>query len=258
MPVNYLTKAIRPLIERPFSIKFLEAQGLLAHNILVSKNPAVAFSGGKDSMIVLFMAVQLKPDILVVYNNTGVEYRLTNDFVQELRKLWNLNLVETHPKKTFWECAEQYGYMTSKTDKGRSHSGNCCYWLKEKPMHEAIKSLKIDALITGLTAVENRQRMLMSTKYGNCHYSKTWGCQRVHPIMWWTEDEVWQYTNDMELPINKMYKPPFSCKRVGCMPCTAYKGWETELSRTNPKLYRLLKLRKDSQYVMPLGGEDKV
>ena len=180
-----LIREVAEKVARPFSEKFMESQGLVAKNLMQFKGKiAVAFSGGKDSLVVLHLAHQLNPDISVVFNNTGVEYPETVSYIKEMADLWNLNLVVTHPEKTFWQCVEQYGFLSSKGETGKRHKGNCCFWLKERPMKEAIKQLGLEALMTGMTAVENRNRMFIAKRYGSCYYSKTWGLQRIHPILW--------------------------------------------------------------------------
>jgi len=243
-----LIKEVADKVNRPFSEKFLETQGLIATNLMKYKgNIAVAFSGGKDSAVILHIAWQLQPDILVVFNNTGVEYPETVNFVKELADKWDLNLIVTHPEKTFWNIAKTKGYDTIKKHK----NNNCCYWLKEKPMRLLVKQLGIQAEITGTTAVENRNRMFHARDDGWCYYLKKNKTQRIHPILWWTPDEVREYITSQELPMNPVYAK--GAERVGCMPCTAHKFWEEQMRKVNPKLYEIIKLRKDHQYVMRLN-----
>ena len=54
----------------------------------------------------------------------------------------------------------------------------------------------------------------------------------------------------MDIPNNPLYAKGID--RIGCMPCTAFVAWESQLQKFNPKLYRIIKLRKDKQYVMEL------
>jgi len=45
---------------------------------------------------------------------------------------------------------------------------------------------------------------------------------RVHPILHWTELDVWKYTKTKNLPINPLYfsKKGKRYRSLGCMPCT--------------------------------------
>jgi len=249
-----LMPAVAKMVNRPFAEKLQEAQYFIAHNIALYKTPAVAWSGGKDSTLVLWLCLKLKPDILTVFNNTGVEYPETVRFIHKLRDKWEVNLIETTPLKRFWDIVAVKGFMNKTKNSNGSHGGVCCADLKEYPMERAQRQYHIDALFTGVTAPESRQRQFTALRLGACYTYKKTGVRKVHPILWWTEVEVRQYHADMDIPLNPMYEK--GCDRIGCMPCTAYKTWESQLSLTNPKLYRLLKLRKDKQYCMDMGSPE--
>lgn len=241
-----LLREVEAQVNRPFSVKLAETKEVIAHHFEeFGDKAAVAFSGGKDSEVVLYLCLQQKPDvdITVVFNNTGVEYPETARFVAELSELWSLNLIVTHPEKSFWDCVEQYGFP-SPHDKRR-----CCYWLKEKPMTLAVRNSDWLGIFDGVTAAESRHRMIRAKTHGSCYHYKAWGICKIHPILWWTKNEVWDFIKRENLPINPIYALE---ERTGCMPCTAHKHWEERLQAVNPKLYRIIKLRKDNQYVMAL------
>lgn len=63
-----------------------------------------------------------------------------------------------------------------------------------------------------------------------------------------SETSAWTYTRDNDIPVNPVYSDIVD--RCGCMPCTAFKTWEGQLSQTNPKMYAHIKKLKDKQYVM--------
>lgn len=249
-----LIPEVAKMVNRPFSEKLLETQGLMALNIGKFRDDiAVAFSGGKDSLLVVHFALLLKPDIKIVFNNTNVEYPETVKFVNWLVSEWNLNLTITDPIMSFWDCVDRWGFTTGKaTHTTKKKNAHCCYYLKEKPMLDYRRENGIKAQFTGITAVENRNRMFSAKQYGWCFYSKSENIQKVHPLMWWTPNEVLEYIADMGIPNNPLYARGMD--RVGCMPCTAFKTWEPQLQKFNPKMYAIIKLRKDKQYVMPEAG----
>ena len=123
-------------------------------------NIAVACSFGKDSITVLYMALKYKPDIKVIFDDTGIEFPETIKYKKEITKKWNLNLIETKPYKdmTFWKCVDKYGLPNTRSNKHKIHSPKCCYYLKEKPAMLKYKELKIRAILTGLTKAESRNR----------------------------------------------------------------------------------------------------
>ena len=246
-----LLREVEEKVNRPFSVKLAETKEVISrHFEEFGDKVAVAFSGGKDSEVVLYLCLQVAPDVPVVFNNTGVEYPETVRFVADLAEQWNLNLTVTHPGKSFWDCIEQYGFADGSKARASGSKAPCCYWLKEKPMLMAIRQNGWLGYFSGETASESWRRMIWARSRGICFHLKKEKVCKIKPILWWSEDEVWQFIRDNNLPVNGAYAR--GAYRVGCMPCTAYKSWEERMQKVTPKLYQMIKLRKDSQYVMEL------
>jgi len=223
---------------------------------------AVACSFGKDSMVVLHMALKVDPDIKVIFENTGVEFPETIEYKEKMKKLWNLNLYETKPLKSFWECVDEYGLPKKRKQKGKgSNAPKCCHYLKEKPAEILQKELGVNAIFTGLQSCESRSRTLIAMRYDNkkapymskeydgdivefCAqrwYTKSTDCWNYHPIMHWSTEDVWDYIKSEGFPMNEVYsKWGGIYPRCGCLPCTAYTSWKKRLPISHPKLYRLL------------------
>jgi len=242
---------------------------------------AVACSFGKDSMAVLHMALKINPNIKVIFENTGVEFPETIKYKNMMVKKWNINLFETKPLKTFWECVDKYGLPTKRKQKGKgSNAPKCCQYLKEKPALILQKKLGINAIFTGLQACESRARKLITKRYDNkkapymskefrgdivefCSqrwFTRHTGQWNYHPIMLWSVKEVWDYTHKNKIPISEVYtKWNGLYPRCGCLPCTAYLNWEKRLSVSHPKLYRMLKSKQNpDQKVLNTSNNEKV
>lgn len=216
---------------------------------------AVACSFGKDSIVVLHMALTFDPCIPVIFCNTGVEFPETIRYKNDLKDRWGLNLIETKPIKGFWQCAKEYGLPGIRGRNKGSNVPQCCQYCKEKPAERAYKDHGIMAVITGITAEESRQRRLLIKRYDNkggeydgirlCgqrYYASTSGLWKYHPIAYWSESDVWNYFQEHDIPINEVYtKWGGIYKRCGCLPCTAYSSWEERLPKSHPKLYQKLK-----------------
>jgi phosphoadenosine phosphosulfate reductase len=212
----------------------------------------VSCSFGSCSVVVLHMALQLNPNIKVVFNNTGVEYPETYAYRDLLKKEWNLNLIETKPIKSFWQCVKQYGFPLYRGSykKGDSKLGKpsfgkpkCCVYLKELPFKKFAQEHTIKATITGLRAGESRARMFAFSQFGqNYSTKKFYNIMKINPIAFWTHGQVWQYLKDNNIPINEIYLK--GKDRSGCMPCTGFLHWEQQLAKTNVKMYHYVqKLR---------------
>ncbi len=207
------------------AIKIIES----AHKIF-KDDLAIAFSGGKDSLVSLHLVLQtLGKDIQVIYNHTTVEFPETVKYVTWLAKEWKLNLVIAKPEIPFFSMVKQMGWA--------SHENRwCCRTHKDSPAHEIMVKKRITAEITGTTRTESVYRRslrpFMLPK-------REPAIIRIHPIYDWNQWEVWKYIEDKNLPYNPLYDIGY--QRIGCWCCpingvSHYK----RLRKTHQKLYSFL------------------
>lgn len=103
--------------------------------------------------------------------------------------------------------------------------------------------MALKATLTGMRAAESRARMFVFSQFGQNYTSHKFGTiTKYNPIAFWTHQQVWDYLKENKIPINEVYLK--GAERTGCMPCTAFKHWEQQLAKTNPRMYRYIqKLR---------------
>lgn len=65
----------------------------------------VAFSGGKDSTVLLDIVRRIYPDVPAVFSDTGLEYPEVRAFVKSID-----NVVFVRPKMNFRDVIGKYGY----------------------------------------------------------------------------------------------------------------------------------------------------
>ena len=237
------------MLDWEFEHKIHYADLLLMKSINKGRH-VVSFSGGKSSLVALHLALKVCSKTPVVFNNTGVMLPGIPQFVRRLSKKWDFELIETRPGRTFWDVKEEYGYPGNRTsDQGKPR---CCYYLKEKPLSEAVKEHGWKILITGMQATESMQRRLWFMKRGgkykmekNMPYPVT----KVNPLSIWTDEDVWHYIHEKDLPYWRGYDE-YDIERTGCLPCTAHIGWEEKMHAISPKLYAKVKREKDQQEVL--------
>jgi phosphoadenylyl-sulfate reductase (thioredoxin) len=188
---------------------------------------AVGFSGGKDSLVILELALKVNPDITIVFNNTTVEFPESVRYTRWLAKEWGLNLQITRPKKSFLTAVKEYGWATYE-------NRWCCTPYKKEPTFEFFDEQGIKAEITGTSRTESRYRMHLTP-------FKVFkdGLIRVNPLYDWNYEEVWAYIRYNNLPYNPLYDLGF--KRVGCW-CCPLKGIThyRKLQHTHTKMYSFL------------------
>jgi sulfate adenylyltransferase subunit 2 len=84
-----------------------------------------------------------------------------------------------------------------------------------------------DSAVVSLQDTELAGWRMFATDFGeDCSHV------RVHPILHWTEQEIWHYIKENRLPYNPLYKSNYVDKKylnngenrrfrsLGCMPCT--------------------------------------
>jgi len=232
--------------EWPLEKKVKWSKKTLSEELDKAERPAVSFSGGKSSEVALHLALSFA-NPRVVHNDTGVVYPETKPFVKELSDKWGFDLTVTEPRKTFWECVDEYGWPETRTAGGTEP--RCCYWLKMEPMRRFIKENRIDLFITGEQATESMQRRVNFLLYGEAFKYRKWSfkdhdLRKAKPLSIWTDDDIWNYLEGQDLPINPAYEK-YDIDRTGCITCTGFDGWEEKMRKFSPALYKRAKREKD-------------
>jgi phosphoadenosine phosphosulfate reductase len=167
---------------------------------------AVAWTGGKDSTVLLHLIKTLfgKVPFKVYFGDTTQHFPELYKFKDKLTKEWNLDIIVGKPKKSYRQVA--------------GDREKCCYALKTQPLNATIKKYKWKALITGIRWDEQEARAdekYFSPRKNPPHI-------RVHPLLHWTEKDIWDYIQKYQLPVNPLYKKGY--RSIGCKPCTKPQG----------------------------------
>lgn len=275
--VKKLRQELAELRDLPLEKKVDLSKQLISEGLSMGK-AAVMWSGGKDSTALLHMVRQQQPDIIVVWNNTGVEFPETWSFIKRMTAEWGLNLHIARPKDgiNFWWCVEKYGWpllgkqiRRSSSEHWKRHlsmrqrkaaevanlSSYCCDWLKKKPVDALVRKLGVKVDILGCMVSESDQRWFAWLDYGEFYLSKKTRRWRLHPMYFWTDDDVWAYHEAYGLPHCELYDKGFyqdgewiPHRRNGCWPCgmdIAFPNNHLSIMRhTHPKLWRFLMVDK--------------
>lgn len=202
------------------------------------QRPALAFSGGKDSTVLLHLVRQVCPDVAVIYGNTTIEFPECVKFSRRLAVDWDLNFHEAVPDVSFWWCVKNYGWPimgksfgvggVAHKDSRRKFfadleargelkgnykvqaevediSSACCTFLKERPSIRVQKRLGADGVFLGILASESRRRMFNFLEYGELYYPKSQKIWKAHPLAIWTDDDIWAYIRRFNVPYASLY-----------------------------------------------------
>lgn len=215
----------------------------------------VAFSGGKDSTIVLWLARKIYPNIRGGFCNTGNEYP---DIVKFVRTFDNIDWI--HPKMKPEEVLAMYGFPLVSKDashqidltRNRPNSkrakqilgiipndskyiqkisnkykyllyepyeitDKCCNKLKKQPAHEYEKLNGVSPIL-GTMADESVMRTKNYIIQGGCNvFRDNGGRNESMPLSIWLEKDVWDCIEKYNIAIADIYKK--GAKRTGCMFC---------------------------------------
>ncbi len=163
-----------------------------------------------EDMIVLHMLRKSRPDIPVLFLETGYHFRETYEYRDRMSREWQLNLVNVEPLESIEEHEARNGRLY------QAHPDRCCKVRKVEPLLRALAGYEI--WFTGL----RREQSPTRANLAQVEKHKLPGGKeliKVSPLASWTWKDVWSYVraNDIEyLPLYDRGYPS-----IGCEPCTA-------------------------------------
>lgn len=183
----------------------------------------VAFSGGKDSQVLLKLTQLAGVHYTAEHNLTTIDPPENVHFIKQYYP--DVRIVR--PQRTFWALCKHHKMMPTQWTRF------CCKDLKETTNEHAVT-------LTGVRRSESarrssRQEIYLQTRRRhpefvtgsfdqfNRHQQTTVECLRgkdkltVNPILDWSEKDVWDFIHHYDLPINPLYTKGY--RRVGCICC---------------------------------------
>lgn len=178
----------------------------------------LAFSGGKDSIVIK----QLSEEAGVKHDT---HYNVTTIDPPEL-----IYFIRNYYEDVIWDRPEQaFVWALVKQGFPQRQRRWCCEKYKEGGGADR-------SVITGIRAAESAKRA--KRKSVEFCYRGT-GKRYINPILQWTDDDVWQFIDDRNLPYCSLYDEGW--KRIGCLFCpnsgTSHRQMETKKYPGYTKLF---------------------
>lgn len=115
----------------------------------------VSFSGGKDSTVLLHIARQVHPDIIGVFDDTGLEYPEIREFVKKQE-----NIIWIKPKQNFKQVLDKYGYPIISKEQSRYISD-----LRNPNVSEKIKNIRLNGTETRRFKLSEKWKPLINSDF---------------------------------------------------------------------------------------------
>ncbi len=170
---------------------------------------AVSFSGGKDSLVTLLLALESGEDFKTFFLDTGIELPETVEYVSEVEKRYGIKIDRISAGDAFFQALEHFG------PPGRDYRW-CCKTCKLGPTTRYILENYPRGLLTliGQRRYESMERMRKGSVWKN-----EWVPNQISasPIQNWTSLEIWLYILWKRAPTNPWYRRGLT--RIGCYLC---------------------------------------
>lgn len=181
----------------------------------------LAYSGGKDSDVILQLAKEAGIKFTARYKNTTIDPPGTIKHCKD-------NGVEiVQPKESFFEIVKKAGYPNR-------FYRLCCARLKEYPTES-------NTVIVGVRREESKKRAERYKEPTICRvYSKTKRVQQILPILYWTQDDVRMFVEDRNIKCHPIYYDSNGIfhaeRRLGCQGCPLMsKKNRVQFFKANPR-----------------------
>lgn len=166
---------------------------------------ALISSFGSESAVLLHLAAQIRPDIPVIFLNTGKLFGETVRYRRRLEtELGLTNILDIKPDAPEVEAEDKSGLLWTRDPDA------CCALRKVRPLDRVLKDF--DASITG------RKRFQSETRSNLAAIEQTAKGFRINPLTDWSQQELHQYIKERGLPVHPLVEDGYLS--IGCMPCT--------------------------------------
>jgi phosphoadenosine phosphosulfate reductase len=167
---------------------------------------ALVSSFGAESAVLLHMAAQIKPDIPVLFLDTGMLFGQTLDYRKSL--VAQLGLTDVR------DLRPQYQDLATQdpsADLWRTDTDACCNIRKVLPLDRALDGF--EGWVTGRKRFQGGDRLrLQVVEVGDG------GKLKFNPLANWNKQQLEAYAAEHDLPAHPLVE--FGYPSIGCWPCT--------------------------------------
>ena len=167
---------------------------------------AMVSSFGSEAAVLLHMVSRLKPDIPILFLDTGMLFGQTLDYRRQLAE--DLGLTDVRDLRPSFE---DLAIHDPSADLWKTDTDACCNIRKVRPLDEALSGF--DAWITGRKRFHGGDRLRLSVVEQGANQIK------FNPLANWDKPVLDAYAARHDLPVHPLVSQGFPS--IGCWPCTS-------------------------------------
>jgi phosphoadenosine phosphosulfate reductase len=190
--------------------KIQNARELIAGELAKNGAACITSSFQAECVVLVHLLKEQRPDIPVLFLETGYHFPETLEYRDQMTRDWNLNLVNLQAKQSVKEQESLFGILN------QTEPSKCCGLRKVEPLFAGIANY--DTWFTALRREQSPTRAnLQEVEPFKLPVGKT--LEKVSPLAGWTNKDVWQYLSRYNIPALSLYDQGYTS--IGCQPCTA-------------------------------------
>ena len=163
-----------------------------------------------EDVLLLHLVREFRPEIPVLFLDTGYHFAETYAYRDKIAADWNLNLINLLPAKTIVEQEAEHGLLF------QIAPDRCCRLRKVEPLFAAVANYKV--WLTGLRREQARSRAALE-EVADFALPSGVTVRKLSPFADWTTRDVWELCAHFEIPLLPLYDLGYSS--IGCEPCTS-------------------------------------
>lgn len=189
--------------------KIQDARELIAAELAKPGLACVTSSFQTECVVLVHMVKEVRPEIPVLFLETGYHFAETLVYRDQRTKDWKLNLFNLEAKQSVVEQEKQFGILN------KSEPNKCCQLRKVEPLFAGLSNY--DIWFTALRREQSPTRAnLQTVEPFKLPVGKA--LAKVSPLAAWTNRDVWAYLSQYNIPALPLYDQGYTS--IGCEPCT--------------------------------------
>lgn len=168
---------------------------------------AIASAFGAEGMVLIDIAASIRPDVRIFTLDTAFLFPETYLLAAKVEGRYQVRIEWVRPDLTVEEQATEFG-----PELWRRNPDQCCQIRKVAPLMRKVQEL--EAWITAIRRDQTDARARAS----KIEWDRRFGLVKINPLADWTNDQVWQYIRQHDIPYNPLHDQNYPS--IGCVHCT--------------------------------------